>query len=226
MKKKPKSGACMAIRAVIFDYGMVISNAADPIAHERMVAVSGLSAEVLDRCYWRNRHSYDLGMKGYDFWYKVASDAGTTFSSDQIEGLIESDILMWTSLNEEMLGWVVALQNAGLRTAILSNMVWELMEYMRQEFGWLAHFQHHTWSCELGIGKPDPAIYIHTCKELDVPPSETLFLDDKMENVVSAEKVGLVAIQFSTIEQLRKDLVARGLQGDLPIPGATVEIQA
>ena len=216
----------MAIRAVIFDYGMVISNPADPAAYERMVAVSGLSCEELDRCYWLNRHSYDLGMKGPAFWNKVASDAGTTFTPQQIEDLIESDILMWTSLNEEMLGWVVALQNAGFRTSILSNMVWELMEYMQQEFGWLAHFDHHTWSCELGIGKPDPAIYVHTCKELDVLPSETLFLDDKPENIASAEKVGLLAIQFSTVEKLRADLLARGLQGGLPIPGAAVEIQA
>jgi putative hydrolase of the HAD superfamily len=216
----------MAIRAVIFDYGMVISNPADPAAHERMIAISGLSSEKFDRCYWQNRHNYDLGMKGSAYWTKVASDAGTTFTPQQIDDLIESDILMWTSLNEQMLGWVVALQNAGFRTAILSNMVVELMEYMRQEFGWLSHFQHHTWSCELGIGKPDPAIYIHTCKALDVLPSETLFLDDKAENVASAEKVGLHAIQFSSIQRLRKDLVARSLQDDLPIPGEAVEVGA
>jgi putative hydrolase of the HAD superfamily len=216
----------MGIRAVIFDYGMVISNPADPAAHERMIAISGLSSKEFDRCYWQNRHNYDLGMTGAAYWAKVASDAGTTFSPQQIDDLIESDILMWTSLNEEMLGWVVALQNAGFRTAILSNMVMELMEYMRQEFGWLSHFQHHTWSCELGIGKPDPAIYTHTCKELDVLPSETLFLDDKAENIASAEKVGLHAIQFSSIQQLRKDLVARGLQDGLPIPGEAVEVRA
>jgi putative hydrolase of the HAD superfamily len=213
----------MVIRAVIFDYGMVISKPADSAAHERMIAVSGLSREVLERHYWHNRYNYDLGMKGRDYWAKVASDAGTTFTPQQIDDLIESDILMWTSLNEEMLGWVVALQNAGFRTAILSNMVLELMEYMRQEFGWLAHFQQHTWSCELGIGKPDPAIYLHTCKELDVLPSEALFIDDKPENIVGAEKAGLQAIQFSTIEQLRLDLEARGLQNGLPLPGATVE---
>jgi len=147
----------MAIRGVIFDYGMVLSNPADPAAHERMVTASGLSTEEFDRHYWSNRHNYDLGMKGPVFWQKVAGDAGTRFTPEQIETLIESDILMWTSLNEEMLGWVVALQNAGFRTAILSNMVWEILGYMRQEFGWLSHFHHHTWSCELGIGKPTPA---------------------------------------------------------------------
>lgn len=216
----------MAIRGVIFDYGMVISNPADPAAQDRMIAVSGLSREELDRCYWKHRHDYDLGLTGQVFWQKVASDAGISFTPEQISDLIESDILMWTSLNEEMLAWVIALQNAGFRTAILSNMVWELMEYMRQEFGWLAHFQHHTWSCELGIGKPDPAIYLHTCEKLDVLPSETLFLDDKHENVAAAEKVGLQAIQFSSVDQLRKDLEARGLHHELPIPSSAFETQA
>lgn len=216
----------MAIRGIIFDYGMVISNPADPVAHDRMVSISGLSKREFDQCYWKSRHSYDLGMTGKAYWQKVASDAGTSFTSGQINDLIESDILMWTSLNEQMLAWVVALQNAGFRTAILSNMVWELMEYMRQEFGWLAHFQHHTWSCELGIGKPDPAIYLHTCEKLDVLPSETLFLDDKHENIVAAEKVGLHAIQFSTVDQLRKDLEAHGLHHELPIPVLGIETQA
>jgi putative hydrolase of the HAD superfamily len=116
---------------------------------------------------------------------------------------------------------VVALQNAGFPTAILSNMGEEMLSYMRQEFGWLAHFQHHTWSCELGIGKPDPAIYTHTCESLGVTPQHTLFLDDKPENIEAAASVGLHAVQFHTIDQLRRDLEARNLLDGLPIPGAT-----
>lgn len=216
----------MPIRGVIFDYGMVLSQHADPVAHARMVDVSGLSAETFDRHYWANRHKYDLGMKGSAYWAKVAQDAGTTFTREQVDALIENDVLMWTSVNEEMLAWVVALQNAGFRTAILSNMVWEILAYMRQEFGWLTHFHHNTFSCELGIGKPDPEIYLHTCRELDLLPQETMFLDDKPENIAAADAVGLIGIQFSTIEQLRRDLVVRGLQAGLPVPGETVETPA
>ena len=101
----------------------------------------------------------------------------------------------------------------------LSNMGEDMLRYMRQEFGWLAHFQHHTWSCELGIGKPDPAIYTHTCERLGVAPGETLFLDDKPENIEAAASVGLNAILFQSIEQLKHDLKARNLQNGLPVPG-------
>jgi len=47
-----------------------------------------------------------------------------------------------------MLAWAGQLQEAGIRTAILSNMGPEVLRYMRQEFSWLGTFEQHTWSCE------------------------------------------------------------------------------
>lgn len=216
----------MAIRAVIFDYGMVLSNPAVPSAHERLVVASGLSREILDQHYWANRHSYDLGMTGREFWAKVASDAGTTFSPAQVVNLIESDVLMWTSVNEEMLAWVEALQDAGIRTAILSNMIWEILLHMQKRFGWLDRFDQLTWSCELGIAKPDPEIYRYTYEALEVPPEETLFLDDKPENIAGAQRLGMQGIQFTTVEQLRKEIEARGLSDSLPVPGFPIEARS
>ena len=210
----------MPIEAVIFDYGKVLSNSEDPDAQRRLIALTGLERPAFDRHYWRHRHAYDQGLlNGRTYWAQVATDSGLSFTPDQIDDLIETDVLMWTSLNEEMLCWVIALQEANIKTAILSNMGEDILAYMRQEFGWLAHFQHHTWSCELGICKPDPAIYLHTCEKLRVAPQQTLFLDDKPENIAAAAEVGLNAIQFDNIEQLRRDLDARGLQDGLPVPG-------
>ncbi|HTD56557.1 MAG TPA: HAD family phosphatase [Silvibacterium sp.] len=216
----------MAIEAVIFDYGKVLSNSEDPDAQRRLIALTGLERPDFDHHYWRHRHDYDQGrLNGRTYWEKIAGDAGLSFTPGQIDELIETDVLMWTSLNEEMLCWVIALQEANIKTAILSNMGEDCLAYMRQEFGWLAHFQHHTWSCELGICKPDPAIYIHTCEKLKVPPPQTLFLDDKPENIATASQVGLNAIQFENIEQLRRDLEARGLQAGLPVPGTVPECE-
>jgi putative hydrolase of the HAD superfamily len=217
----------MAITAVIFDYGRVLSNSEDPVGKEKMVAASGLDEATLFASYWKFRHAYDLGeLNGRSYWARVAEDAGTSFTPEKIDELIETDILMWTSLNEAMLAWVVALQDAGFPTAILSNMGEEMLCYMRQEFGWLTHFQHHTWSCELGIAKPDPAIYTHTCERLGVTPEHTLFLDDKPENIEAAASVGLQAVLFHSIDQLRADLEARNLLAGLPIPGETTSLRA
>lgn len=213
----------MALRAVIFDYGMVLSTAQEPSAYNNLALITGLDHASLDQHYWRYRHAYDLGhLNGVSYWQSIARDAGIALTSTQIERLIENDVLMWSTLNEQMLSWVYAVQDAGFRIGILSNMGEELLKYMRQEFGWLGRFDHHTWSCELGIAKPDPAIYLHTCDKLGVAPGEALFLDDKLENIKAAESVGIEAIQFSTVDALREELGLRGLLAVLPAPPAPI----
>ncbi len=211
----------MALRAVIFDYGMVLSTAQEPAAYANLKTITGLNNPEFDEHYWRYRHQYDLGeLNGESYWKKISADAQLSLSAADIDRLIENDVLMWSTLNEQMLAWVHAVQDAGFKIGILSNMGAELLKYMRQEFGWLGRFDHHTWSCELGIAKPDPAIYTHTCEKLGVAPEEALFLDDKPENIRAAESVGLQAIQFTTVDALREELDRRGLLSVLPTPGA------
>jgi putative hydrolase of the HAD superfamily len=216
----------LTIRAVIFDYGEVLCMP-DPAAHRRLLDFTGLDHDSFERLYWRDRRDYDLGnVDGPAWWANFARDAGLAFTPDQISALIENDILMWVSVNERMLAWVTTLQEAGFLTAILSNMVPEVLRYMRQEFTWLAQFTYQTFSCELRIAKPDPAIYIWTCDHLGVRPDEALFIDDRLENIRAAEQLGFHAIQFRSIAQLRTDLAARGLLQDIPQPGGDVPITA
>jgi putative hydrolase of the HAD superfamily len=106
-------------------------------------------------------------------------------------------------------------------------MIPDLLRYMRQslDFGWLAGFSQLTWSCELGMVKPNPAIYTYTCEKLGVAPDEALFLDDKPENVRGAEEVGMQAILFTSANELRMELARRDLLQHVPQPG-TVEAAA
>lgn len=210
----------MAIRAVIFDYGMVLSHPQDPAALNNLLTITGLDRDTFEPHYWRHRHAYDMGkLNGNTYWRQFASDASIELTATDIERLIENDVLMWCTINEPMLAWARSLADAGLRIGILSNMGEETLAYMRQEFAWLGDFHHHTWSCELGIAKPDPAIYTYTCEKLDVAPAEALFLDDKIENIEAAQRVGLHAIQFRNIQQLQQDLAKTDLLHALPMPG-------
>lgn len=209
-----------SLRAVIFDYGEVLCHPY-PAAHGELLALTGLDHDTFERHYWRDRHSYDLGLHdGPSFWRQFAGDAGLTFTTEQIQSLIEADVALWTRLvDQRMLAWVKVLQDTGFRTAILSNMGAEVLARMRRDFAWLRGFTHLTWSCELGIAKPDPAIYIHTCEKIGVRPEEALFLDDKLINTRAAEQVGLHALHFQSVEQLRADLAAHPLLHLLPQPG-------
>ena len=62
------------------------------------------------------------------------------------------------------------------------------------------------------IRKPDPEIYLKTCKKLALKPTECLFIDDQEKNVIGAKKAGLKSLQFTTEEEtIRKikDLLAQ-----------------
>jgi HAD superfamily hydrolase (TIGR01509 family) len=93
-----------------------------------------------------------------------------------------------------------------------------VLENMKREFDWLPRFDVLVWSFELRMAKPDPAIYRHVLKELGTLSEETLFLDDRLVNVEAAQALGMVAIQFSTVDRLRDDLIAGGLDRELPLP--------
>lgn len=206
------------MRAVIFDYGEVLCTQ-DRAAHQRLIEITGLDRDTFERLYWRDRHGYDLGrVDGRGYWANFARDAGLSFTPQTIDALIETDVVMWTSINEPMLAWAQTLQQASFLTAILSNMGPEVLRTMRMEFPWLNAFNQLTWSCELGIAKPDPAIYAYTCDKLGIRPADALFLDDKLENIHAARQLGFHALQFRSIDRLRLDLADHSPLADLPQP--------
>ncbi len=207
----------MPLRAVIFDYGLVLSGPANPAAHARLLQLTGLAPEVFDTHYWKYRLDYDRGtLNGRTYWQTIGRDTGLSLTAEQISALIEQDVLLWSSLNPVMLDWVVRVQAAGFKTAILSNMGEELLAHMRQNFRWLDSFDHHTWSCELDMIKPEAAIYRHTLKKLGVHPNEALFIDDRNENIEGAKQAGLHALLFRDAETLQVDLASEGLAEQLP----------
>ena len=118
-----------------------------------------------------------------------------------------------------MLAWQLELKRRGLLTAILSNIGDAVLASMEREFDWIHRFDVRVWSYQLGVAKPDPAIYRHTLAELGVQPEETLFIDDKRVNIEAAQALGIQAIEFSSVERLREELIAAGLDAEVPLPG-------
>jgi putative hydrolase of the HAD superfamily len=207
----------LSLRAVIFDYGMVLSAPADPASHEELIRIFGAPAAAFEEQYWAHRHAYDAGAHtGESFWNTCAAGAGITLSPEQIALLIENDIRMWSSIDQTMVDWAMALGRAGIRIGVLSNIGFELVPALKQTHPFLANFHHCTWSCDLRLAKPDPAIYLHTLEQLGVAPEEALFLDDRVENVNAARSLGIDAILFKNPAQLHQELATRGLDALLP----------
>jgi putative hydrolase of the HAD superfamily len=198
---------------------MVLTGEPDPTAYAAMLRITGLAKDQFEPRYWADRLAYDEGkLTGIAFWQKFLCDAGMPANQEMVEELNRWDVRHWTTENPAMLAWQLALKQHGLLTAILSNMGDDVLASVEREFDWIHRFDVLVWSCQVGVVKPDPAIYSHTLDKLGVRPEEALFIDDKLANIEAARALGMQAIEFSTIERLRADLTAQGLDKQLPLP--------
>ncbi len=215
-------GPTTSIRAVVFDYGMVLTGPPDPAAYKQLLAITGLTSAKLDKYYWADRHAYDEGkLTGLAFWQKILADAKLKLYPSAAEELNLWDARMWTTQNSDMLDWQQRLRQHGILTAILSNIGDSVLENMQREFTWLDRFDVLVWSYQLRMAKPESAIFHHVLKQLGTKPEETIFIDDKTVNVEAAEALGIRGLVFTTPTQLRADLIAQGLDAYLPLPNPT-----
>jgi putative hydrolase of the HAD superfamily len=198
---------------------MVLSGPPDPEAHAELMRITGLLAEQLDPLYWADRHAFDEGkLTGEAYWRDILHQAGLTLPPSAVEELIHWDARMWMTLNPAMLAWAAALKARGFLTAILSNIGDTTQQAMERELKWLTRFDVLVWSYQLRMAKPDPAIYRYALDKLGTQPAETLFIDDREVNVEAAAALGMKALLFTTVDQLRADLIAQSLDKELPLP--------
>jgi putative hydrolase of the HAD superfamily len=199
------------ISAVIVDYGQVPARCPTPKEFGRMAEMFNVSFELFYERWEASRACYDRGdFTAEEYWLKLAAETNTSLDGRQIEFLREVEVEIWAHPNPTMLEWVNDLRTAGIKTGLLSNMPWDLVNYVRTHCRWMESFTFKTLSAEVGLIKPDPAIYEHSLLGLGVSAEEALFVDDRENNIGAARALGMHAIRFRSMAQLSEDLTALG----------------
>lgn len=93
--------------------------------------------------------------------------------------------------SEPMLALVAELREHGLRTGILTNNVAEMRDLWWPLCDFASLFDTVVDSHEVGMRKPDPAVYRLTLERLGAESSRTAFLDDLGANVDAARALGI-----------------------------------
>ncbi len=199
--------------AVIFDYGRVLSLAPSDAELQDFAALVGVTEPPFFQIYSATRHNYDCGRCDFrQHWQAFADAAGVKLRRAQVERIAGMETLMWLRVNPEMLALAREIKAQGMRTAILSNIPHDLLAEVRK-FGWLDEFEVKIWSCELGIVKPNPAIYRACLDALGCDARRSLFFDDRASNVEAARRLGMEAHIFESAEQARA-IVRAGVAQD------------
>jgi putative hydrolase of the HAD superfamily len=188
------------IRSVVFDFGNVICFPPAPEKFARAAAECNLPVDQFLRAMWADRLPYDGGETPQEYWRKVAAHASTEFDDSLIERLVQHEIGFWDTFDARVLAWIGTLRAAGFTVGILSNLPHPIAASLRRTPGFMEHFDHVTFSCDLRLFKPQAPIYEHSFQGLNVAPEETLFLDDKIENIHGARATGMHAELFTTWE--------------------------
>ena len=103
------------------------------------------------------------------------------------------------------------LKQVGYRVFGLTDNVREIVAYHKERNSFWELFEGCVVSAEIGLMKPNPAIFRHMLETFKLTASETVFLDDFQVNIDGAKSVGMEARLFTTSERCEEDLRALGL---------------
>ena len=104
-----------------------------------------------------------------------------------------------------MLDAIRTIRARGLRAAALTNN-WASESRDDGTRALRDDFDLFFESSVLGLQKPDPRIYQHACRELGIPPSAAVFLDDIGRNLKTARQLGMTTIKVESPEQTLAEL--------------------
>jgi FMN phosphatase YigB (HAD superfamily) len=197
------------VKAVIFDYGGVLSLDQDNELIQSLASLTGLEMKEFHRLYFGTRGDFDKGViTAEEYWRSFFPLSGKKPDNRTIDRLIALDHSSWARINRDLLAWALQLKEQSYRISILSNMPHEFHKFFINEFRWVPLLEPSVYSCVAGHIKPDPEIYRMSLQALKVAAGEAVFFDDREDNVLAARKQGIHAFRYSSVEQARKDLMS------------------
>lgn len=104
------------------------------------------------------------------------------------------------------------LSVAGYRLFALTDNVREIVAHLSDRHAWWTLFEGVTNSAEIGVLKPDLAMYRHVLETNGLTADETVFLDDMPGNVAGAQAAGMHAFLFTDATQAESDLRSLGVR--------------
>ncbi len=105
------------------------------------------------------------------------------------------------------------LKKRGYNVFYLSNIARDVLAMLQQRKFWQV-FDGGVASCEVGITKPDPRIYQAVLKRYGLSATESIFVDDNVNNAEAAKQVSITGLHFKNVRTLQRALVGLGIDCD------------
>lgn len=178
------------MKNIVFDLGRVVFAHNPARSSEERKRFFSYVAESPMPQFWVD---YDRGVSSLD---KVSEDLAA-YRGVEVEyarSMIEQSI-EWQEPIAPTESLIRDLKAAGYKLYVLSNMSREFIAYLRQQEVY-SNFDGDVISCEEQVVKPMPEIYDILVERFSLDVGETMFIDDRLENVEAAERRGITPFHF------------------------------
>ncbi len=207
----------MQIKNVLFDLGGVLLNldiSRTEAAFEGLVGNRALHRKLYTR----------LVEEGFleDFERGAVDTEGFTKKMQQINPytIMPAQVhAAWSAMlldfPVERLDLLQRLKNAGYRIFLLSNIntihLRDVYEIVKLQHGldaadFDAIFERAYYSHQIKRRKPDVETYQFVCEDAQISPNDTLFIDDNAQNIIGAQRAGLLSHLHATNSSLERTL--------------------
>ncbi|MFA6427711.1 MAG: HAD family phosphatase [Candidatus Magasanikbacteria bacterium] len=128
---------------------------------------------------------------------------------------------IYTDLTTDMPGatrLIKRLKREGFKQAIASGSMYERIKLVVQRFGWDIYLDKLISADHVqDKGKPDPGIFLHAAKQLDIHPADCIVFEDAENGVVAAKRAGMTCIaaldkRWSFGDFSQADLIVESLE--------------
>ena len=203
----------MEIKAVVFDYGQVISLPQDQKALDKLAGLCGVEREKFESVLWPLREEFDRGtINSREYYKNVLTQLGVHPDDRKIDQMVEIDLSSWKNINPETVILMEDVKRAGYTLGILSNMPHDFLTWARKNIPVFSLPHIGLFSCEVNLLKPEEAIYRKLLSLLGTESGEVVFFDDIAENIKSAQAIGIKAILWETCKSARRELSLLGVR--------------
>jgi epoxide hydrolase-like predicted phosphatase len=178
-------------RGLIVDWGGVLTT--DVFASFRVFCVAeGLAPDTVRDLFREDPRARDLlaGLETGELDGNAFERGFAALLGIAPDGIVER-LFGAIGPDEAMIGAVRAARAAGLRTGLLSNS-WRAEDYDRALLEEL--FDACVISAEVGLRKPDPAIYALAAERVGLPPEALVYVDDLPGNLKPARALGMATV--------------------------------
>jgi len=193
------------VRHIVFDIGKVLIHYDPNIPYSRLIPDEAERAAFFETVC---THEWNLEQDRGRGWSEAEALLIDQFP-DKAE-LIRAFRLHWHEMvshsYDDSVDIMLDLIQQGHDVTMLTNFAADTFSEAKEKFPFLKVPRGVTVSGEIGLIKPDRAIYDTHVASFDLDPAACLFIDDSEKNVEGAIAAGWQAVQFTDAQRLRADL--------------------